>query len=237
MNDTLREIFRDRADLSDYLFHFTKGSNAKKTLQKILASKAIKDMNHNGFICFTDSPILLLEDMFKIFDKHPDNPLYARYGIGVKKEVLFDLGARQVTYVTDDEYSTIPINLQWRHQIHKPFENDFSWLREWRLPAKDFHLEPEHCHFITRYDWEVENFTSPMTPEDISVSIWPDLDGTKIGSQDWFVTRRYRGISFDEINASTHKSDIETILESQSLGIWDVRELASGPIIKTPKMS
>jgi hypothetical protein len=237
MNKTLQEIFNKRADLSDYLFHFTKGFRAKQTLEKILVSKAIKDIKDNGYICFTDSPILMLEDMFQIFDnRHAENPLYARYGIGIKKDVLFDLGARQVTYVPEQEYSTVPFNLQWRHQIHKPNENDFSWLREWRLPEKEFALNPENFYFITRFTWETENFTSPPAPEDIAISTWSDFDGSEMVSKDWFVTRRYRGISFEQINSFKHKSDIDTFLDSQRLGdVLEVRELASGQLVRGPR--
>jgi hypothetical protein len=236
MNETLKEIFDNRADLSDYLFHFTKGKNGPNTLQKILESKAILDIGKRGHICFTDSPILQLEDMFQIFDrKYPKNPYYTRYGIGVKKDVLFKLGARQVTYVPDDEYNQLPENLKWRHQIHEPLISDFSWLREWRLPVDTFVLDPENCFFITKFSWEVQNFTSPPTPEDISISIFPELDGSEFVIKEWYVTRRYKGISFEEVNSLKHKNEINNVLETQILGdILEIKELAAGQLIKRP---
>ena len=102
MNTTLIEIIKSREDLSDYLYHFTKGSAAFDTLIKIIESNAIKDINKRGKICFTEAPLVLLSNMFKIFDKYTD-PLYAHYGIAIKKDILFELGARPVIYGTDDD--------------------------------------------------------------------------------------------------------------------------------------
>ena len=38
MNNTLVKIIQSREDISDYLFHFTKGSNALKILETIISS-------------------------------------------------------------------------------------------------------------------------------------------------------------------------------------------------------
>ena len=52
MNKTLVEILKSREDLSDYLYHFTKGAYAKQTLLKIADDKALKDVGNKGVICF-----------------------------------------------------------------------------------------------------------------------------------------------------------------------------------------
>lgn len=44
MNNTLVKIIQSREDISDYLFHFTKGSNALKILETIISDRKIKDM-------------------------------------------------------------------------------------------------------------------------------------------------------------------------------------------------
>lgn len=50
-NKTLLKILSAREDISDYLFHFTKGSDAKNTLTSILGDSEIKDVKR-GYICF-----------------------------------------------------------------------------------------------------------------------------------------------------------------------------------------
>ena len=84
MNQTLIEILRRREDLSDYAFHFSKGSEAKETLKKILNEGQIKDKRNNGYICFSDSPLTMLAPMFGLFERYTD-PLYAPYGIGIRQ--------------------------------------------------------------------------------------------------------------------------------------------------------
>ncbi len=65
MNPRIK-IFNDiREDISDYLFHFTKGEDALFILDKIINDGAIKDVNNNGYICFTETPIYMLENYFK----------------------------------------------------------------------------------------------------------------------------------------------------------------------------
>lgn len=102
MNKTLLQIIESREDLSDYLFHFTNGKNAKETLKKITSEQAVRDVNNKGVICFTEAPLLSLVRMFDIFDKY-ESPMYAPYGIGVKKEDFFKLGGRPVIYGLPEE--------------------------------------------------------------------------------------------------------------------------------------
>ena len=90
MNQTLKEIIRTREDISDYVFHFTKGSKAKRILEAIVSDRAIKDVKRNGYICFTEAPITMLPTMFDIFRKY-DEPMFAPYGIGIKKNVFYNM--------------------------------------------------------------------------------------------------------------------------------------------------
>ena len=66
MNQTLLKIIASREDISDYLFHFTKESNAFDSLLKITEDRQLKDIKNNGVICFTEAPITLLKSMFDI---------------------------------------------------------------------------------------------------------------------------------------------------------------------------
>lgn len=70
--------------------------------------------------------------MFKIFNKYY-NPMYAQYGIAIKKDYLFNLGARPVIYGAKDEVNEIGKSLKWRFEEYIPNVKDFSWLREWRI--------------------------------------------------------------------------------------------------------
>lgn len=50
MNKTLDLILDSRYDLSDYLFHFTRGNYAKNTLNKILRDKKLLDVRNKAVI-------------------------------------------------------------------------------------------------------------------------------------------------------------------------------------------
>ena len=102
MNRTLIKILQSRDDISDYVFHFTKHHNAKETLKTILEQECIKDINKNGYICFSESPLSLLPSMFQLFKKHY-NPMYAPYGIGIRKDIFWEMGGRPVIYGADGE--------------------------------------------------------------------------------------------------------------------------------------
>lgn len=86
VNSTLLQILASREDLSDYLFHFTRGKKAFETLEKILNDGKLKDVYKRGYLCFTEAPLTTLYNMFQIFERY-DNPMYAPYGIGLKKKV------------------------------------------------------------------------------------------------------------------------------------------------------
>lgn len=136
-NDTVEKIYLSRQDLSDYVFHFTRGANARETLIQILSDGSIKDMSGNGFICFTEAPVLMLPDMFDIFSNYKE-PMYSPYGIGIHRDALYKLGGRPVIYGTEEDLVLISEKLWWRFLMLKPGEYDFSWLREWRLPKEEY---------------------------------------------------------------------------------------------------
>jgi len=149
MNTVLKNIYESRPDLSEYLFHFTKGSAAKVTLAKILTDKKIKDINHRGVICFTEAPSLSLVDMFKVFSKY-DNPMYAPFGIGIPKKNLYKSGARPVIYGPSNEKLLIDKLIHWRYEDYYPEQKDFSWLREWRIPRKEFQIDNSRDFIIIK---------------------------------------------------------------------------------------
>ncbi len=95
MNQTLVKILQSREDISDYVFHFTKHHNAKETLSNILEEESIKDIKNSGYICFSESPLPLLPSMFQLFKKYKE-PMYAPYGIGIRKDIFWKMGGRPV---------------------------------------------------------------------------------------------------------------------------------------------
>lgn len=139
INSTLLKILASREDISDYVFHFTSGATALSTLRKILHDNAIIDVKAKGYICFTDAPITMLPDMFEIF-KGYSKPMYAPYGIGIKKDEFFKFGGRPVIYDTRKGLSELPHSMSWRGVEYIPNEHDYSWLREWRINSRKVDL-------------------------------------------------------------------------------------------------
>lgn len=139
MNKTLQEILKSREDLSDYVFHFCKRHNAKEILKTILSEQKLRDISNNGYICFSESPITMLPPMFEIFTKYYD-PFYAPFGIGIKKDVLFNMGGRQVIYGDINDFELLDKSIRWRFVEYAPQSYDFSWLREWRINIKEIDL-------------------------------------------------------------------------------------------------
>ena len=216
MNTTLLKIIAAREDISDYLFHFTKGSKAFDTLVKIAEDKQLKDMSNTGVICFTEAPVTLLKEMFEIFEKYTE-PMYATYGIAIKKEYLFQLGARPVIYGRKEEKSELSEAIQWRFEEYIPNIKDFTWLREWRLNQKTLDLTQENCFIITKTQDEFESIA--YNDENITDI---DFDGCVADGQFWgtatgYYERGFKGISIEEIVAlnKLSKSEIENMVNNQ----------------------
>ena len=215
-NQTLLKILASREDLSDYLFHFTKGKNAFETLTVILNDGLLKDVNKRGYLCFTEAPLTALFNMFQIFERYK-NPMYAPYGIGIKKELLYNMGCRPVIYGTYEDFEAFPKQLLWRCVEYKPKVNDYSWLREWRLKSDVFSL-PKDTIVITKTDYE--QILLMRDTGDVF-----DFDGDiEDGEYHSYVTggfeRLYKGISMEDIQnvCMLSKAELENILMTQKPG-------------------
>lgn len=216
MNQTLVKILQSREDISDYVFHFTKHHNAKETLSNILEQDCIKDIKNNGYICFSESPLPLLPSMFQLFKKY-EEPMYAPYGIGVRKDIFWKMGGRPVIYGEREEYNQLPTELKWRFQLLKPDNYDFSWLREWRIPVKEINIS------------QIEGFVVVDTKQDIEwlYNLIFDLDDIDIDAQPedgmiqveylGYFTRKHKIVSMEEIENVNRMSkiDLEKILLEQ----------------------
>lgn len=223
VNQTLAQILASREDISEYLFHFTKGKNAFETLISILNDGKLKDVNRRGYLCFTEAPLTTLYNMFQIFERY-DNPMYAPYGIGIKKNLLFNEGCRPVIYGTKEDFCTFPKHLYWRCEEYKPGIKDYSWLREWRIKSASYNL-PEDSIIITKTDYE-QILLMKDTGDDF------DFDGDiEDGEYHGYVTggfqRMYKGVSMEDIRnvCTLSKVELEKILSTQKPGDIENRVL------------
>lgn len=194
MNTTVEKIYHSREDLSEYVFHFTRGAHGRDTLEKILSEGVIKDISSKGYICFTEAPILLLPDMFDIFNRYPE-PMYSPYGIGIKRDTLYRIGGRPVIYGTETDKAQIQDSLHWRFVMMKPDEYDFSWLREWRLPEKEYSITGDDIVIVKTIGEEQEIL---LDFDDVDVEGEPADGGFQIFYTGIFI-RKHKGVSIERI--------------------------------------
>lgn len=210
MNESLLMFNKLREDLSDYLFHFTKGENAFEILSKILYEGKLCDMSNNGYICFTETPITMLPAFFNYIHQQYKVPkIIAPYGIGIKKDLLFKAGARPVIYGLPEEINELPPEMKWRFVEMNLPTYDFSWLREWRIPRRGILLKPHNIIVITNKADERLLFSEIKVNGDIN-DIDVLLDDSMID-----IKQIYRGISIDEIAEYNTKEKSNNYLEEQ----------------------
>lgn len=209
VNHTLVKIKDLREDISEFLFHFTKGEDAFEKLQKILDEGKLRSFNKDRYICFTEAPITMLNGFFNFVERTFSIPtIIAPYGIGIKKDILFQKGARPVIYGTREEKKLLPEKLQWRHVNMNLPDYDFSWLREWRIKCNFIKFKPEHIIVITRTNDEQLLLHKVIIDNPDNYS---EIDESMIDFQ-----RIYRGVSLEEIeNSIKSKRDLVELLESQ----------------------
>lgn len=214
MNQTLLKIIQSREDISNYLFHFTKGDKASEVLSSIIKCQKILDIKRRGYICFTETPVTLLTNMFKLFSDY-NKPMYAPYGIAVKKDWLFEQGARPVIYGLPKEKVIFPQSVQWRFVNYRPNVHDFSWLREWRIRNEIVQLSYENCFIIVPTSYECETFAfSDNMDFDIDGCI---EDGIFHGSVEGYFSRSYKCISLEDITnlKSLSKNELDSLINKQ----------------------
>jgi len=207
MNETLIKIFNSREDISSYLFHFTKGSKALDTLYEIICTESLLDLEATGVICFTEAPITLLTDMFKIFEKFKD-PLFSPYGIAIKKEIIFALGGRPVIYSLEEEKIKFDESVHWRFEKYIPNVRDYSWLREWRVQTNKIKLTHENCFIITKSKSELSVAYDETDIGDI------EFDGSiEDGEPHSYayapISRKFKGVSLEEIDEFNNPSKVK----------------------------
>ncbi len=155
--------FIARSDIGSLLVHWTRSketesqtTTAFNILRKIVRERRIR--SGNGYIrgnyncvCFTESPI---SDLVKVFSLAKMNEekvrrhRYEPYGIGIRKEWLFNQGGRPVIYGSSEDYTELPESLKWRYVNYNPPAIDFTWEREWRIKTDVLELEPEQTVLV-----------------------------------------------------------------------------------------
>lgn len=216
MNKTLYEILQSRQDLSDYVFHFTKNKNAKNTLREIIQDGEIKDINNNGYICFSEAPVTVLPPMFDVFRKYND-PMYAPYGIGIKKDFIYNEGGRPVIYGNQEEALMLPHKLLWRFVNFAPNKYDFTWLREWRIPKTQINLNFNNCIAIVDKKKDITDMHDVFFElDDIDIDAEPE-DGGCLSFDTGYFNRKFKVVSIEEIQEINNmtKQQLETLLANQ----------------------
>ena len=215
-NQTLKEIKKVRPDLSDYVFHFTKGRKAKEVLSSIVSDAAIIDKGRRVHICFTEAPLLSLVDMFEIFNQY-DHPMYAPYGIGIRKDELYTNGGRPVIYGPKSDINLLDDSIHWRFETYDD-DHDFTWLREWRIKTIKYKLLPISCFIITNEYHEL--LFDTHLEGDITVDADPSDGGIDVSYHNEFI-RQWRSISIEEIKNYKDQHELASHINGQCLDCID----------------
>lgn len=146
-------MIKNRSDITPYLIHWCKNDRfdydeAFQCLLNILISEKLIAsseliMGKHHVICFSEAPI-------KEVVRHHHGK-YLPFGIAYLKKTIFEKGGRPVIYQTKEEYSKLPIDLQWRHVSYNPSGDspcDFTWEREWRINVNELQLDPSEMLLV-----------------------------------------------------------------------------------------
>jgi hypothetical protein len=150
-----------RVDLSEQLVHLTRGTllEAEAAFRSILNERKLRGSNINvrgghKVICFSEAPVDVLA---RLFSSTGHSFRYRPFGIMVPKKWLFSKGGRPVIYQPEEDFSLLPMSLQYRHvRLDEPgAAKDFTFEREWRIATEELPLESAECTLIvpTR-DWD-----------------------------------------------------------------------------------
>lgn len=142
-----------RSDMSDYLIHFTKGSDfegAFENLKSIIDSQSVHGTNgtikdDSNCVCFSEAPLSSLKS--GLLSPSFYSP-YSPFGVITTKQHIFGLGGRQVIYQPESEFPQLASSNSWRHMRYEPPHVDFTWEREWRLKTEAYEFSPSNTRII-----------------------------------------------------------------------------------------
>lgn len=157
MSNGVENIKKGRADLTDYLIHFTRpndGKSAYQVLKQILTDGYLTcGWSHRGVrrtifgtkpaVCFSETPLCGFLDYAT---KREYSKMISKYGIFIKKEQFFKAGGRPVIYGMTKEpdertlengvmkVEGLPESEQYRYILTTGVNEKNDWMheREWR---------------------------------------------------------------------------------------------------------
>jgi hypothetical protein len=173
--------FNARPDLTPYLIHLTKNTEAAdrysalENLESILKTGEIWGSDTaKGFIkgpnkaaCFMDVPFqALVKYVLTPEDSDPQNPRYEPYGIVFKKQTAYRKGCRPVLYLSDAETGAIGIPREQLWRVVRFEMTDAGWIswlheREWRCKGS-FGLPPTVPAVLVRNTSDANEFYRRM---------------------------------------------------------------------------
>ena len=182
-----------RRDMSDLLFHFTRGADGKSAssiLDLILRGGKLRGTSNwskpDKVVCFTESPIQEFNAIFSlssIANSDHEHPRYEPYGIAVSKKWLYKQGGRPVIYDSKESQNEYSGALSYRFVPYNPEceDKDYTWEREWRIKTNELNLDPTSTLVIvpsaeeafdivygfadveTGYDYDCEDYNDPSS--------------------------------------------------------------------------
>ena len=216
MQNPSRNLRERKKDLSPYLFHFTKGNNSKDNLANILNQECLK--SERGYICFTETPLTSSHELFEYMESWKE-PMYSRFGIGFKRDLLIDLfRARPVIYGDDNDLAKLANDLKWRYELLDVHKHDYTWLREWRIEGNEFHfssIPKEDILVIAPTEEDLNGLVSLWEISEMDFSI---IEGIGHPSPIYKQSREWKGISFEEVLKYDNDNTVELITILQDIG-------------------
>ena len=215
-------LVKNRNDLSPYLFHFTKGKDAKdayNNLVNILNQLKLTSNTHD-YICFTETPITHFRENLLYMNSFY-KPMLSFYGIGFRRDLLIkDFGAKSVIYGDKmDEANLKKIDMGWRFEELNVLTHDFTWLREWRIRYEfDFSsISPEDIIIIAKTDDEVRSLCSLQELEDIDYEYEPEIGECTMWPM-FSNLRGWKGISIEHVEKLASDKEVDSYSKSLKIG-------------------
>lgn len=202
-----------KRDQSPHLFHFISGKEyeAAEILRTILQEKCLRSRK-DEYICFTASPITQVGEFFETLVNRTDQPMYQPYGIGFSRDILIrGYGAKNVIYGDEaDEKTMANCGLSWRFFKLNVDSYDYEWLREWRVPGKEFdfsNFPKEHIIVIAPTDDKLLDFVT----REYCVQSWDYDENTGEKFDDWLemYDRSWKGLSLESIRNQNFINDYQ----------------------------
>jgi hypothetical protein len=182
--------FFERPDLTPYLIHLTKNTEADdeysafENLVSILQTGEIwGSTKKKGFVkgphraaCFMDVPFHSLKYILNEENSNPKTPRYEAFGVFVTKKHAYKEGCRPVLYMSDAELKKlcVPKDELWRVvRFEAGNAGWISWLheREWRCKG-DYTL-PSNAGVLVRNSTYVERLNKRLREEPKEFKVHP----------------------------------------------------------------